>query len=71
MKSFTLAELRSGHLKNFQELKIQDNLETFPVEIFEFANTLEILDLSGNQLSSLPDDFTKLNKLKILFTFYL
>lgn len=67
MKSFTLAELRSGHLKNFQELKIQDNLETFPVEIFEFANTLEILDLSGNQLSSLPDDFTKLNKLKILF----
>lgn len=67
MKSYTIAELRNSRLQGVQQLKIQDNLEVFPEEIFAFANTLEILDLSGNQLSSLPDDFTKLNKLKILF----
>lgn len=67
VKSYTLTELRSSRLQEVQQLKIQDNLTTFPEEIFEFANTLEILDLSGNQLSSLPNDFIKLNKLKILF----
>ncbi len=39
----------------------------FPDEIFTLADTLEILDLSGNHLSTLPDSFSRLKQLKILF----
>ena len=39
----------------------------FPREIFDLANTLESLDLSGNALSSLPDDLPRLRKLRIIF----
>ena len=42
-------------------------LTAFPREIFDLAETLEILDLSGNALSSLPDDLPRLHKLRILF----
>ena len=63
----TLTQLESGVLEGTKQLKLSCNLTTFPTAIFNLANTLEILDLSGNQLSSLPDDFTKLHKLKILF----
>lgn len=38
-----------------------------PEAVFELADTLEILDLSGNQLSSLPANFGLLRKLKIAF----
>ena len=33
----------------------------------DYADTLEVLDLSGNNLSVLPDDFARFKKLKILF----
>ncbi|MEG1327049.1 MAG: leucine-rich repeat-containing protein kinase family protein, partial [Janthinobacterium sp.] len=36
-------------------------------EIFDLADSLEILDLSGNALSSLPDDLPRLHKLRIIF----
>lgn len=42
-------------------------LSEFPREIFDLAETLEILDLSGNALSSLPDDLPRLSKLRIIF----
>lgn len=42
-------------------------LREFPQEIFNLADTLEILDLSGNELTSLPDDLPRLHKLRILF----
>jgi hypothetical protein len=48
-------------------LNISCGLKEFPKEIYELADTLEILDLSGNNLSSLPEDFTQLHKLRILF----
>ena len=41
----TLAQLRSGELKGTKQLSISENLKTFPKEIFELADTLEILDL--------------------------
>lgn len=63
----TLSQLQSGELKGVQHLKIQQGLTTFPMEILELADTLEILDLSGNQLSSLPPEFSQLKCLKILF----
>ena len=50
-----------------KEYRLSDNLEQFPREIFKLSDTLEILDLSGNRLSELPDDFGRLKKLRILF----
>jgi hypothetical protein len=58
-----LAAKQSGSTR----LNISCGLTDFPREIYELADTLEILDLSGNNLSSLPDDFSKLHKLRILF----
>jgi len=63
----TLAQLRSGQLKGITRLSISENLSSFPFEILDLADTLEILDLSDNQLSSLPPEISRLTKLKIAF----
>ncbi|MDR6564831.1 MULTISPECIES: leucine-rich repeat-containing protein kinase family protein [unclassified Arcicella] len=63
----TLQQLYSGELLGTTRLKLSCGLKTFPKEIYTLADTLEILDLSGNELSSLPDDFGILKKLKIAF----
>ncbi|MCH1930304.1 protein kinase [Shewanella sp. A25] len=63
----TLAQLKAGELLGVTRLQLVENLVEFPREIFELADTLEILDLSNNQLDSLPDDFARLKRLKILF----
>jgi hypothetical protein len=63
----TLARLRAGQLTGTQRLQLACGLEEFPQEIFELADSLEILDLSGNALSQLPDDLPRLKKLRILF----
>jgi hypothetical protein len=63
----TLALLRAGKLAGTQRLKIACGLAEFPREIFDLADTLEILDLSGNALSSLPEDLPRLHQLRILF----
>lgn len=63
----TLTQLRSGILNGITSLKLSERLTTFPEEIFELADTLEILDLSSNNLSSLPANFSRLKKLRILF----
>lgn len=63
----TLEQLRTGKLTGLQRLKLSCNLTDFPREIFSLADTLEILDLSGNALSSLPDDLPRLRKLRIIF----
>ena len=62
----TLEELQSGKLKGIKELKISENLSSFPQEIFDLADTLELLDLSHNMLSTLPD-LSLFKKLKIAF----
>ncbi|WP_111980220.1 leucine-rich repeat domain-containing protein [Algibacillus agarilyticus] len=63
----TLAQLKLGQLKGVTRLALFENLTEFPLEIFNLADSLEILDLSKNQLSSLPDDLHRLTKLRILF----
>ncbi|QAU34793.1 leucine-rich repeat-containing protein kinase family protein [Janthinobacterium sp. 17J80-10] len=63
----TLEQLRTGKLIGIQRLKLACGLTDFPREIFDLAETLEILDLSGNALSSLPDDLPRLRKLRIIF----
>lgn len=63
----TLSQLRSGELAGISQLKLSEDLSTFPLEILTLADSLEILDLSNNALSSLPDELAQMTKLKIIF----
>lgn len=55
-----LAALRSGQLQGIKRLDLACDLQDFPREIFALADTLEVLNLSGNALSTLPDDLSRL-----------
>lgn len=63
----TLEALRSGELQGITRLDLACDLQEFPPEIFALADSLEILNLSGNSLSTLPDDLSRLGKLRVLF----
>ncbi|OPA83706.1 protein kinase [Pseudomonas fluorescens] len=63
----TLAQLKAGQLVGATRLDLSCGLTEFPREIFELADTLEILNLTGNALSSLPDDLHRLTHLRVLF----
>ena len=63
----TLEQLRTGKLTGIHRLKLACGLTDFPREIFDLADTLEILDLSGNALTTLPADLPRLHKLRIIF----
>ncbi|MDX2242882.1 MAG: leucine-rich repeat-containing protein kinase family protein [Leptolyngbyaceae cyanobacterium bins.302] len=63
----TLNRLQSGQLKGTKRLDLAAGLTQFPPEIFELADSLEILNLSNNQFKSLPDEFASLQQLKIVF----
>lgn len=63
----TLDELRAGKLNGARAIKLSCELETFPSEIFELSDSLEMLDLSGNCLTSLPPQLPKLKHLHTLF----
>ncbi len=53
--------------KNATKIKLSEGFSTFPNELFSYKDTLEILDLSNNSLSELPENFNKFEKLKIAF----
>ncbi len=59
--------LKSGQLAGQKELRISAQLHEFPIEILELADSLELLELSGNHLSHLPDAFKRLKKLRVAF----
>lgn len=63
----TLEGLKAGQYKGSKRLKLSSNLNVFPREILSLFDTLEILDLSGNPLTSLPKDISRLHKLKVAF----
>lgn len=63
----TLEQLRLGDLAGATRLALSEGLTEFPREIFALADTLEYLDLSGNALTSLPEDFARLHRLQVLF----
>ena len=48
-------------------IQLSAGLTEFPVELYALQDSLEILDLGGNQLSSLPEDLPRFTQLKILF----
>ena len=63
----TLEDLRAGKLAGLRRLDLAAGLTEFPREIFDLADTLEILNLSGNQLTALPPDLGRLHRLEVLF----
>lgn len=48
-------------------IKLSAGVTEFPAELYRFTDSLEILDLSDNQLSDLPADLYRFKKLKRLF----
>lgn len=63
----TPEQLRAGELCGARHLKLSENLTEFPTEILSLKETLEVLDLTGNQLSTLPDELAGFGKLRIIF----
>lgn len=63
----TLAQLKAGQLAGIKRLDLSCGLTEFPREIFDLADSLEILNLTGNALSRLPDDLHRLPNLRVLF----
>lgn len=63
----SLSQLHRGSLKGLKALKLAEGLTEFPRAIFDLADSLEVLDLSDNQLTTLPDDLHRLKKLRIIF----
>lgn len=62
-----LNALRRGDLAGARRLDLACGLTELPREVFDLADTLEVLNLSGNQLSTLPDDLPRLHRLRVLF----
>ncbi len=63
----TLQQLQNGELAGIKRLDLSCGLREFPATIFDLADSLEVLNLSGNALSTLPDDLPRLHKLRVLF----
>lgn len=63
----TLAQLKAGQLAGIKRLDLSCGLTEFPPEIFDLADSLEILNLTGNALASLPHDLHRLTHLRVLF----
>ena len=63
----TVADLASGRLDGLVRLDLAEGLTALPETIYRLADTLEVLNLSDNQLTELPADLPRLSRLKILF----
>ena len=62
----TLNRLRTGQLTGATRLDLTGGLTSLPPEVFDLADTLQVLNLSGNRLRELPD-LSRLRHLRILF----
>ena len=63
-----LSKLRDGALAGAKSLNLDGlGLREVPREVFDLADSLEVLSLSQNQITALPADFGRLTKLRILF----
>ena len=64
--------LGDGHtpshpLTDAKRINLAAGLTAFPEEILELADSLEVLDLSNNALTTLPDSFAQLHNLRVAF----
>ena len=68
MSLHDLIALREGARAGARTLDLSGcDLRDVPAEVFALADTLEVLDLGRNAIRSLPGDFAKLTKLRVLF----
>lgn len=68
MTTATLEALRAGSLRGPTRLDLAaSGLTELPREVYTLADTLEVLNLSGNALASLPDDLPRLHRLRVIF----
>lgn len=64
----TLARLRAGQLQGATRLDLRGcGLTELPPEVLALADTLEVLDLSNNALTTLPEGLATLTRLHTLF----
>lgn len=63
----TLEQLRNGALAGARRLDLSCGLHELPPEVYGLADTLEVLNLSGNQLTRLPHDLPRLHRLRVVF----
>ncbi len=63
----TLEQLFAGELHGARELTLRAGLRRLPPQVYALADTLEVLDLSGNEFDELPDDLARLHRLRIVF----
>ena len=65
-----LNQLRSGTAGPITHADLSNcNLTEFPPELFQLKDSLEILNLGENHLSSLPDNIFEFTKLRVMFFF--
>ena len=60
----TLEALRRGDLSGAREIRLP-GLSEFPTELLGLADTLELLDIGGGSLTTLPHDFSRFRNLRI------
>jgi hypothetical protein len=66
--TLTLARLRAGELEGATHLDLRGcELTELPAEVLALADTLEVLDVSGNALTTLPEGLARCTKLHTLF----
>lgn len=75
MTQRTLAQLRSGEAAGASVWRMphrdgEPQLTQFPEELLALADTLEVLDLSGHALRSLPPSLSRFTRLTALFASY-
>lgn len=63
----TLEQLERGELAGITRLDLSADLREVPEAILGLADSLEVLNLSGNRLRTLPAWLPRLGKLRILF----
>lgn len=63
----TMNSLRCGDLAGARRLDLCADLTELPEEVLGLADSLEILNLSGNRLTSLPHWLPRLRHLKVVF----
>jgi hypothetical protein len=63
----TLEQLRCGALAGSTRLDLCADLTELPDEVLHLADSLEVLNLSGNRLNTLPAWLPRLPRLKVVF----